>query len=153
MNQTADLRADAMTILAANCYLVLATADPTGLPWASPVWYASADHREFFWVSKPGARHSNNIATRPEIGIVIFDSQQPPGTGQAVYVSAIAEQVPDEDLDRGIAIYAQASQAQALSVWSREDVEAPARHRLYHATAVEHFILSSTDERLPLDIA
>jgi hypothetical protein len=53
-----------------------ATADPTGLPWASPVWYAAGS-----------------------------------------------------------------------------DLRAPARHRLYHATAIQHFVLSSTDEPLPVDIA
>ena len=68
-------------------------------------------------------------------------------------MSAVAEQVPDDDIDRGIGVFAEASQAQSLAVWSRADVEAPARHRLYRATAIAQFILSATDERLPLDIA
>jgi nitroimidazol reductase NimA-like FMN-containing flavoprotein (pyridoxamine 5'-phosphate oxidase superfamily) len=154
MNSVSDLRSLATTIIEANHYMTLATADPTGLPWASPVWYAASnDLREFFWVSSPDARHSNNIATRPQIAIVIFDSQQPIGTGQAVYLSALAEQVADQDIDRGIATFSQATQAQGAPAWSRSDVQAPERHRLYHATAVQHFVLSSTDERLPVDIA
>lgn len=143
----------ATTIIEANQYLTLATADPTGLPWASPVWFASHDLREFFWVSSPDARHSNNIAARAQIAVVIFDSRQRIGTGQAVYLSALAEEVPDQDIDRGIAIFSHASLALGAPAWSRADVTAPARHRLYHATAVEHFVLSSTDERLPVDIA
>ena len=42
-----------------------AVADEAGLPWASPVWFASVDLREFFWVSSPDARHSRNLAVRP----------------------------------------------------------------------------------------
>jgi nitroimidazol reductase NimA-like FMN-containing flavoprotein (pyridoxamine 5'-phosphate oxidase superfamily) len=150
---TTDPRTLATTIIEANQYMTLATADPTGLPWASPVWYAAAvDLREFFWISSPASRHSTNIATRPEISVVIFDSHQPIGTGQAVYLSAVAEEVADEDIDRGMATFSQASLARGGHAWSRSDVEAPARHRLYHATAVQHFVLSATDERIPVDI-
>jgi uncharacterized protein YhbP (UPF0306 family) len=152
MSETSDLRTLATTIIEANQYMTLATADPTGLPWASPVWYAAAsDRREFFWISSPVARHSNNIAMRPQIAVVIFDSQQPIGTGQAVYLSALAEKVADHDIDRGMATFSAASQAWGGRAWSRSDVEAPARHRLYHATAIQHFVLSSTDERIPVD--
>src|SRR3712207_806436 len=50
-------------------YLVLATADPAGNPWPTPVWFAR-EGRKFVWVSRPEARHSNNIATRPTVGLV-----------------------------------------------------------------------------------
>ena len=61
-----------------SVYMTLATADADGVPWASPVWYATEDGRDFYWVSDPGARHSRNIAQRPEIAIVIFDSTVTP---------------------------------------------------------------------------
>jgi Pyridoxamine 5'-phosphate oxidase len=70
--------------------MTLGTADETGRPWASPVYFAHADYREFVWVSKPGARHSRNIAARPEVGIVVFDSHAPIETGGGVYMSATA---------------------------------------------------------------
>ena len=60
-----DLRALLTTIVDANRYMTLATADETERPWASPVWFATADYRELFWVSKPEARHSRNLAVRP----------------------------------------------------------------------------------------
>jgi len=42
-------------------------------------------------VSSPEVTHSRNIAVRPEVGIVVFDSQAAIGTGQGVYMSAAAE--------------------------------------------------------------
>ena len=69
----------ARTIVDANQYMVLGTADASGTPWASPVWFAHHDYREFVWVSSPEVRHSRNIAERPQIGIVIFDSSVPIG--------------------------------------------------------------------------
>ena len=140
----------ARAILDANAYMTLATADAHGNPWVSPVWYASADYHEFIWASSPQARHSQNLAVRRELAIVIFDSQQRPGTGEAVYLSARAEQVPESDLDRCLDVYSTISREQGLSAWDRSDVQPPARHRLYHATAAEHFVLSSRDERLPV---
>jgi uncharacterized protein YhbP (UPF0306 family) len=141
------LRSQAEAIIDANEYMTLATAGEDGIPWASPVWYASDDHREFLWMSKPGARHSRNIAVRAEIAIAIFDSRQPPNTGQGVYIAAIAEQVPESELAGAVATFSRISTENgALSV-SCTDVEAPARHRLYRAVARERFVLSSSDER------
>jgi nitroimidazol reductase NimA-like FMN-containing flavoprotein (pyridoxamine 5'-phosphate oxidase superfamily) len=146
-----ELRARAEAILAANQYMTLATADGEGVPWASPVWYASADHREFLWVSSPEARHSRNIAVRPEVGIVIFDSQQPPGTGHGVYVAAVAAQVPESEVEDGIATFSRISSERGVEPWSRSDVAPPAKHRLYRAVARERFVLSARDERIPID--
>jgi len=139
-------------IIDASRYLTLATSDENGLPWVSPVWYASEDYREFFWVSSPAARHSRNLASRPEVAIVIFDSHQPPGTGQGVYLSARAEELLEDEVDRGIAIFSDRSQTQGTAAWTRSDVQPPARHRLYHANAIQHYVLSATDERLPVDL-
>jgi hypothetical protein len=84
---------------------------------------------------------------RPQVAIVIFDSQVPAGSGQAVYLEAAAEEG-----DRGIGVFARRSEEQALRIWTREDVVPPARHRLYRATATEHFVLSPRDERLPVTL-
>jgi pyridoxine/pyridoxamine 5'-phosphate oxidase len=110
-------------IIDANSYMTLATAHKHGNPWASPVWYATADYRELVWVSSPQARHSRNLAARPAVAIVIFDSHQRLGTGEAVYLSARAEQVPEPDLDRFLGIYSTISQRQSLPAWNRPDVQ------------------------------
>src|SRR5439155_1471157 len=59
----------------------------------------------------------------------------------------------DYDLDRCLDIFSTTSQRQRLPAWNREDVRSPARLRLYHATASEHCLLSSTDERIPVVLA
>jgi nitroimidazol reductase NimA-like FMN-containing flavoprotein (pyridoxamine 5'-phosphate oxidase superfamily) len=143
----------ARAIIDGNSYLTLGTADAEGLPWASPVWYAPASYREFFWVSKPDARHSLNIAVRPEVAIVICDSTVPIGTGQAVYMAARAEEVTASgDLDRGMAVFSRRSVAQGGREWAPSDVARSARLRLYRALASEQFVLSSQDERLPFSL-
>ena len=142
-----DLASVARDIIDSNAYMTLATADEDGRPWASPVWYAAEGYAAFYWVSSPEARHSRNVAVRPEVGIVIFDSRAPVGTGQGVYVSAIAEVLSGNELDRGIGVFSRRSQAHGAGGWTREDVTPPARPRLYRATASEHSVLGDKDRR------
>jgi pyridoxine/pyridoxamine 5'-phosphate oxidase len=133
-------------IIDANRYMTLATAGEDGRPWATPVWFATEDYRQFFWVSKPNARHSRNLAVRPELGIVIYDSSVPVGGAQAVYMAAVAEEVADDGLD----VFNRRGEAQGLRPWTSVDVLPPGRHRLFRATAREHFVLTESDERLPV---
>jgi hypothetical protein len=143
----------ARAIVDGNSYLTLGTADAAGVPWASPVWYAAASYREYFWVSRHGARHSQNIAVRPEVAIVIFDSTVPINTGKAVYMAASAEQVADDgEIARGIAVFSERSVAQGARIWTPEDVGPSGRVRLYRARASEQFVLSPEDERLPVTL-
>jgi uncharacterized protein YhbP (UPF0306 family) len=148
-----DLQSVAKAIVDANQYMTLATADEDGMPWASPVWFASDDYREFFWVSSPEARHSCNIGVRPEVAIAIFDSRQAAGTGRGVYISATAAQLPESELDRGLTVFSRVSELKGDVAWDRSDVRPPAKHRLYHATAVQHFVLSRADERLRVNLS
>jgi hypothetical protein len=99
MNQGTNQESVVRAIIDAHQYMTLATADAHGTPWASPVWCATDDYREFFWVSSPAARHSHNLAA-----------------------------------------------------WERPDVQSPARHRLYHAVALHHFVLSHADQRIPVNL-
>jgi nitroimidazol reductase NimA-like FMN-containing flavoprotein (pyridoxamine 5'-phosphate oxidase superfamily) len=94
----ADLRDLARTTLANNRFMVLGTVDPSGRSRVSPVWFSLVDHRVVYWLSSPDAQHSRNIEERPAVTIVVFDSSADPHTGQAVYLEAIAGQVPDEEL-------------------------------------------------------
>jgi nitroimidazol reductase NimA-like FMN-containing flavoprotein (pyridoxamine 5'-phosphate oxidase superfamily) len=142
-----DLASVARDFIDSNAYMTLATADENGFPWASPVWYAAEGYAHFYWVSSPEARHSRNVAARPEVSIVIFDSQAPVGTGQGVYVSAIAEELSGTELDRDIGVFSRRSQAHGAGGWTREDVTSRARHRLYRAIPSEHSVLRDKDRR------
>ena len=144
-----DLGAVARSIVEANHFMTLATADEHGSPWASPVWYSPVAYREFLWVSSPDARHSRNLAARPELAIVIFDSHRP-GGWSALYMTAVAQELTE--VDDAIDVFSRHGEAQGLRAWSREDVVPPARHRLYRATVSEHFVLDPHDQRLPVDL-
>jgi len=153
MDREQELGALARAIVDSNMYMVLGTADESGRPWVTPVYYASAGYREFYWVSSPEALHSRNVETRPQVSIVIFDSRAPIGTGQGVYMSAVAEKLAGDDLDRGIAVFSRVSQAHGAREWKPEDVRAPAPLRLYRATASEHWVRdpdAHPDRRTPV---
>jgi nitroimidazol reductase NimA-like FMN-containing flavoprotein (pyridoxamine 5'-phosphate oxidase superfamily) len=138
----------ARALLAQNSYLTLATADAVGAPWASPVWFAARDLGEFVWASKPGARHSRNIAERPRVSLVIFDSSGAPGDGSALYVEADAELVEESAFDHALAIYNERSVARGLDEWDAAKLREPAKHRLYRASTLEAFVLDDHDERV-----
>jgi nitroimidazol reductase NimA-like FMN-containing flavoprotein (pyridoxamine 5'-phosphate oxidase superfamily) len=146
------VRDAARAIVDDNLYLVLATADADGLPWVSPVYFAHEEYRRFIWVSAPDATHSRNIAVRPTCSIVIFDSRVPVNSGQAVYMSATAEEVTETQRERLAATFSDRSQQHGASAWTSADVEAPARLRLYVATADEQFVLGERDERISVSL-
>jgi nitroimidazol reductase NimA-like FMN-containing flavoprotein (pyridoxamine 5'-phosphate oxidase superfamily) len=139
----------ARKVIDANQYMTIGTADGEGAPWVSPVWYAPVEYREFFWVSAPEARHSSNIAARPQVAIVIFDSHDA-GGWKAVYVSATASEVTGGEVERRIEQFSRRSVDRGLPEWTADDVRPPAKHRLFRATASEHFLLSPDDERIPV---
>jgi hypothetical protein len=153
-----DLEMIARTILDSILYMVLGTADNSGNPWVSPVYFASKSYREFYWMSSPDVAHSRNILARPQISIVVFDSRVPVGKGQAVYMSAVAEELAGDDLERGLRIYNGRFQDPAehgVSIIAPEDLQAPAPYRLYHAIAQQHWMLdpdSHPDHRTSVSI-
>jgi nitroimidazol reductase NimA-like FMN-containing flavoprotein (pyridoxamine 5'-phosphate oxidase superfamily) len=94
-----DLDALARRVIDANVYMTLGTLDPDGAPRLSPVFYTPARYTDFYWLSSPVAHHSRNLAQRPQIQIVIFDSTVDIGEGEAVYVTGTAAAVGDDELD------------------------------------------------------
>jgi predicted pyridoxine 5'-phosphate oxidase superfamily flavin-nucleotide-binding protein len=146
-----DFRDMARGIIESNRYMVLGTADEAGVPWVTPVWYAQAGYRRFVWVSSPDRRHSRNVRARPEVSIVIFDSQVMVGSARAVYMAAQAEELSGAELESDVELFDAAGQAAGLTRrWTLEDMLAPAPYRLYRATVSQHWVLdpdSSPDDR------
>jgi hypothetical protein len=141
MNSQHDLGDIARAVIDANLYMVLGTACDDGRPWVTPVYYSPGGYTDFYWLSRPEAMHSRNVAARPQVSIVIFNSQTPIGTAQAVYMSGVAEEVTGADIIRGIDIYSRGSLEKGAREWTPENVRPPAPLRLYRATASQQFIL------------
>jgi general stress protein 26 len=137
MNRTDDLGGRARHVIDTNRYLTLGTTEPDHRPRLSPVYFTHVDYRDFFWVSSPTARHSMNIADRPEIAIVIFDSTAPIGQGQAVYVSAHASVVADDELPQRCA-EAFTQVGPGAIRFGPHELRGAADLRLYRARAASH---------------
>jgi hypothetical protein len=136
-NGERDYPTIARAIIDANVYLTLGTVDEAGAPWVTPVAFASADYREFYWTSFVEARHSTNLSKRPRISMVIFDSTAPIYTGQAVYMSGVAEELSGAELERGLEVYP----PPGANPCTPADLLPPVPYRLYRATASEHWIV------------
>jgi hypothetical protein len=97
------------------------TRPPVGLL----VWYAATLPTQLLWASDPNARHSRNITSRPEIGLVVFDSSVPIGGAEGAYMEAAAEQLTGVELERAIEIYSRRSQEVGAPAWTLADVTVP----------------------------
>ncbi|MQA73931.1 MAG: hypothetical protein GEU88_06240 [Solirubrobacterales bacterium] len=70
----------------------------------------------------------------------MFDSRQPAGTGQAVYMVAIAEELSGTDVERGLEVYPGPADRGARR-FEVDDVRPPAAYRLYRASVSQHSTL------------
>ena len=145
----------ARRILEANRYVVLATVDAQGEPWATPVWFAHHGLDTLLWVSPPESRHSQALAAEPRVAATVFDSGVEPGHGTAFYGRGRAAECPAAELGDRIAVYSEQSVAQGIGPWDAGRVSGDARLRLYVAHLDEVSVLLDTDgpeRRLPVDV-
>jgi uncharacterized protein YhbP (UPF0306 family) len=131
----------ALGLLQDNHYVVLATADAEGNPWATPVWFASDGIDRLYWVSGPGSRHSMLIEQRPEVALTVFDSTVASNEAAAFYATGTAALVPETDLANALGVFNQRSLAQGLGEFTREHVTGAARLRLYAAELTATWVL------------
>lgn len=135
----ADLETMAKRILDSNRYMTIGTVGGDGHPWVTPVYFTPDRYRQMFWISDPEARHSLNIAARSEVSIVVFDSSVPVGGAEAVYMRAEAEQVSEPTSDDCAAAFRQ--RFETIMVLTPEELQPPARLRLYRADVTQHWVL------------
>ena len=148
-----DNNAHAQTVLEETCYVVLATADGDGAPWATPVWFAHDGLDRLYWLSWPGSRHSQLIEQRPQIALTVFDSNAVPNQGTAFYATARARRCPDERVDNGLAVLNRRALAQGIGEFTRERVTGASRLRLYVAEITQAWVLdqdADVDRRAPV---
>ena len=125
----------ARRVIDGNTYMVLGTLDPDGQPRLSPVFYTAARYGDFYWVSRPDAHHSRNLAERPHVQIVIFDSRRRPGEGEAVYTAADAGEFPQEKLSD---VVGEAFRTDAGTQFSPQELSREVGLRLYVARATAY---------------
>ena len=147
-----DEAGTARQIIDASLYMVVGTADSSGQPWASPVFYAPSGYRDFFWISEPDATHSVNLRDRREVGIVIFDTSVPINSGQGVYILGVGQELPAHETAEGVEIFSSRSVSHGGEPLTTEDVAPPARHRLYQATAEAIYVLDEHDHRVEVKL-
>jgi hypothetical protein len=150
MSTTDDTGTTARRLVEGNRYMTLATADADGRPWVTPVWYAPEWPEALLWISRPDTRHSQNLAVRPELAIVVFDSTVPVGGAEALYLDARAEQLSGAEMERGMAVFSAHSLAGGAGSFGVEHVSGDGPFRLYRATVLDRFVLGPGDRRLPV---
>ena len=110
-----ELVSMAKRILDGNRYMTIATVGEAAGPWATPVYFSHGDYRDMYWISSPDAEHSQNIASRPDVSLVVFDSTVPIGGAEAVYMKAqahmVAEPTPADQSLNGASIVVSISPA------------------------------------------
>jgi hypothetical protein len=135
-----ELIAHAQSLLAHNAYLTLATVDADGRPWTSPVYFAADGLTDFYWVSSQDACHSRNLAARPAVSLVVFDSTVRPYHGRALYADGAAHEIGPDELDRGLRVYPGPAERGGATL-TAADVTGAAPWRLYRAQATQVWVL------------
>jgi hypothetical protein len=154
-----ELSEMARRVLDGNRYMVLGTVEEDGSPRLSPVFFTPARYRDLYWVSSPDARHSRNVSARPDVQVVVFDSSSPPGQSEAVYMSATAREVTDDELP-GLLQEAFDPDRRGGRRFSTDELSGAGDLRLYVATASAYDVHvrgshpthgTGIDRRLPTD--
>ncbi len=141
-----------------NRYMVLGTSEPDGRARVSPVYFTHDGYLDFYWVSSPAAQHSRNVVNHPDVAIVIFNSSVPPADTKAVYLQAVATEVPEADLAERCAVAFRGVGGGARA-FTPDDLSGAAPLRLYQARVTEHAVHirgsdpvhgRGTDTRMPI---
>jgi general stress protein 26 len=92
-----DFEERAKNIISRICYVTLATVTGQGLPWNSPVFAAYDTEYNFYFGTHKGSQKAKNIASNPNLFLVIYDSTAAAGTGEGVYIQAKAVALNNDD--------------------------------------------------------
>ncbi len=127
-------------------YLTLATADASGQPWSSPVYFAYDEAFTLYWVSFSETVHSANIRIRPQVGISIL-GQPPDHEGDGVYFDALAAELHEvAEVERAIQVRRTRPQDRKFAVTSPGDVLGDAAWRMYQAVPVAVYLYRDAAE-------
>lgn len=120
--------------------MVIATADASGKPWISPVFYMYDDEFNLYWVSNKSALHSINIRNNPRVAISIFGPipNEEEHRIFSAYIDAEAVELTDESkISNAAKIMQRRTQPDKFMIKSLADVTGIAAWRIYKATPKE----------------
>lgn len=126
-------------LLALHRYLVLGTADQSGSPWVTPVFFVADGTDRVLWVSSPDSRHSRNLAHNPAVAITVFDTDAPIGGAEALYLEATASLV--DEAARPAALDLLNSSLPAHQHLDLTELGTAGLLRLYQASIHRHHVL------------
>jgi nitroimidazol reductase NimA-like FMN-containing flavoprotein (pyridoxamine 5'-phosphate oxidase superfamily) len=114
-------------------HMTIATTDPSGIPWVSPVFFVPDPAQyDLHWTSWREARHSENIRNNPNVAIVVYETQ--PGT-DAVYITAEALELTERsEIEHGIEVMARQPQPDRWMIKDISDVTGEGSWRIYRAS-------------------
>jgi pyridoxamine 5'-phosphate oxidase-like protein len=139
MSSEPELEEMAKRVIDGNRYMTIATVDDQGRPWVTPVYFSPEGYMHLYWISSPDAQHSRNVDARPEVSIVVFDSQVPIGGAEAVYMRARAQEMSEPTLEQCAAAFR--PRFEGVRTFAPDELRPPAKLRLYLATVAEHWVL------------
>lgn len=139
----------AVWVLSTHKLAVVATADPTGAPWAVPVNRAYDFEGRFMWKSDKSARHSQNLAVNPRASVTLF-SADPTDGDAALFLEGTVEMIEDEvDLENAIkSRYEQAGKP----VPPISNFQYGAPDRVYRLKPTAAWITEKTHTKTPVDL-
>jgi hypothetical protein len=136
MSTVDDASRQARRLIEATPHLTLATADASGKPWSSPVYFAHDQAFTLYWVSFKQTVHSANIRARPQVGISLL-GEPPDHEGRGVYFDAVATELHDlTEVEHAIEVRRTRPQDRKFAVTAPGDVLGDAAWRIYRAVPV-----------------
>lgn len=130
-------------ILSEIIYIVVGTVDNRGYPWTTPLFYATDDEFNFYWVSPKNSVHSQNLKQNKTISVVCFDSTTPKWTGVGVYMVGEAFELESNDeIEKGIKLIFNKLEENIPTI---DDYKNGAEYRVYKAHIHSVWITSETE--------
>ena len=122
----------ARRLIDTGLHMTVATVDPAGRPWVSPVFYSIDDEWQLYWVSDKDALHSENVRSQPDVAIVIHGSLA--GAVDAVYIRAAATELEEEsEVRHGMDVIARREQVEKWRIEDISEVTGDGPWRIYKA--------------------
>jgi len=125
-------------LLDSNKHMVISTADISGKPWVSPVFFVYDSEYNLYWISSKNTRHSQNIRENNRIAIVVFGTIPDSNKNDGVYFDAEAEELSDiSKIEDAIKILNEKQQSDKYMITSIDEVSNHASWRIYKAVLKE----------------